>query len=620
MRRPPGRRATPGSARVGTSGVAGVPTAARRESTSSLPLPLPFAVLLPLLRLVLLLATTAVVRPTEALVCSLENHPVVTLEHVQVVVLGEGGDEEGGSKSFYRIVDDETNRRGGGDENVGGGGGNGNRVLLLRGIGTDAIIIEQEEDNIEPAPFSRSTTMSRLRGDDGDGVISVRGRFDVREEGAQPAISLAAATSSSGSRLLVPAAEQEGEGRRRQGQRRGSTLTSAEENDDGNNSASVVDGTTTAGAIVSPEEASSATTTTTTKRTTIEVRRCSCAFVSGYYPENDFYCPTDKSYCYVPRTFSSIHPTPSCVNASASENVTKTMWPIIVVWFCIIGICLVCTVQGRNAVDCVLASVFPCWNDVVIKIMRRRNPDRVDTLIRRFYWRNRQRLEERYQEMLQAGAVPDGDPNHSSDGGGDDDEDAALAPSELRLKTRIFRASEIDVSRMSTGGGGGGGYGDHNGNGFDVVDDDIDDCPIHLQATAAATSSSSADGTDPSTTATKKGPCCVVDNPAPPGHHHHHHHHFGDDEEEDDPIDQYSIDNYSVPSCTICFVPLEDGDRVGALPCTHVFHVDCLKVRRQFALAVFLPSRRFPFFHIISLRVSPPFVRITKFSILYYTT
>lgn len=31
------------------------------------------------------------------------------------------------------------------------------------------------------------------------------------------------------------------------------------------------------------------------------------------------------------------------------------------------------------------------------------------------------------------------------------------------------------------------------------------------------------------------------------------------------------------PNCTICFATLEDGDRVGALPCQHAFHADCLK-------------------------------------------
>jgi len=30
--------------------------------------------------------------------------------------------------------------------------------------------------------------------------------------------------------------------------------------------------------------------------------------------------------------------------------------------------------------------------------------------------------------------------------------------------------------------------------------------------------------------------------------------------------------------CPICLVALEEGDRVGVLPCTHNFHVECLKI------------------------------------------
>ena len=41
---------------------------------------------------------------------------------------------------------------------------------------------------------------------------------------------------------------------------------------------------------------------------------------------------------------------------------------------------------------------------------------------------------------------------------------------------------------------------------------------------------------------------------------------FGDDDDDEDSED-----------CTICFAPLMDGDRVGVLPCNHLFHVDCLK-------------------------------------------
>jgi hypothetical protein len=29
--------------------------------------------------------------------------------------------------------------------------------------------------------------------------------------------------------------------------------------------------------------------------------------------------------------------------------------------------------------------------------------------------------------------------------------------------------------------------------------------------------------------------------------------------------------------CTICFGSIENGERIGALPCDHIFHVECLK-------------------------------------------
>ena len=40
-----------------------------------------------------------------------------------------------------------------------------------------------------------------------------------------------------------------------------------------------------------------------------------------------------------------------------------------------------------------------------------------------------------------------------------------------------------------------------------------------------------------------------------------------EDLEEDDPA----------ICCTICFVPLEEGDRIGDLTCDHIYHVECLK-------------------------------------------
>jgi hypothetical protein len=39
-----------------------------------------------------------------------------------------------------------------------------------------------------------------------------------------------------------------------------------------------------------------------------------------------------------------------------------------------------------------------------------------------------------------------------------------------------------------------------------------------------------------------------------------------------------SLNSVDEPHCTICFSELEDGDRVGDIGCMHVFHADCLKM------------------------------------------
>merc|ERR1712238_141479 len=46
------------------------------------------------------------------------------------------------------------------------------------------------------------------------------------------------------------------------------------------------------------------------------------------------------------------------------------------------------------------------------------------------------------------------------------------------------------------------------------------------------------------------------------------------DNDNDNDHDQHSIEE---PTCTICFCPFEEGDKIGDLSCQHEFHVDCLK-------------------------------------------
>ena len=46
------------------------------------------------------------------------------------------------------------------------------------------------------------------------------------------------------------------------------------------------------------------------------------------------------------------------------------------------------------------------------------------------------------------------------------------------------------------------------------------------------------------------------------------------EEEEEGEVD---LEDDPSACCTICFVPMEDGDRIGDLTCGHVFHVECIK-------------------------------------------
>ena len=47
-------------------------------------------------------------------------------------------------------------------------------------------------------------------------------------------------------------------------------------------------------------------------------------------------------------------------------------------------------------------------------------------------------------------------------------------------------------------------------------------------------------------------------------------------EQEDLCIDDEDMD--TTITCSICLLGFDDGDRIGALQCQHMFHVDCLKL------------------------------------------
>jgi hypothetical protein len=50
-----------------------------------------------------------------------------------------------------------------------------------------------------------------------------------------------------------------------------------------------------------------------------------------------------------------------------------------------------------------------------------------------------------------------------------------------------------------------------------------------------------------------------------------------DSREESKADDTSEDDEDSATTCPICFASILEGDRVGDLPCRHIFHVSCLK-------------------------------------------
>lgn len=227
----------------------------------------------------------------------------------------------------------------------------------------------------------------------------------------------------------------------------------------------------------------------------VQARICPCS-ENPHYEETAFYCTADKTYCAVPASYYQRAQAPLCLDLQSDEIFARSIWPVIMIWFCLSLVFCVCTTPGRHAVEYMIATIWPSWNDRVITTWLVRQPGRAHELWRR-HWDRERYGSPSYFPWRPMGPM-----------GG--------RKVEFILKTCVYHAppSVVDNARD---------------------DEDGTTTTRHRDETVA--------GGNFNTTTTS---------------------------DSDDDDDQR-------PTCSICFIPLEEGVKIGKLQCGHLFHSECIK-------------------------------------------
>lgn len=310
---------------------------------------------------------------------------------------------------------------------------------------------------------------------------------------------------------------------------------------------------------------------------TIQARKCSCWHPRLFEGNNetqhlndDFYCPAEVTHCGIPVTGGyqhDIHP-PGCVSVGDEAKFARSIWPMLVISYAFLATFLLCSRPGRNVLGCCFSFCFPKWNLWTTKRIIETQPSMANGIILRAL-RDEQETRRRNEEaaapenadtqqqqpsspwslwgrrlrgttseyVLELGpdewallvrdpataAVVEAMNNRNNNN--DNDEPAEPAPTALKLKTRVYHCGDYDLVAENEGPG---------------HDDENEDPERGIQLSQLGSSTS------------------------------------GSPYQEEEKIDE--DEKRHRHSCTICYGPIEEGDRVGALPtCDHIFHVDCLK-------------------------------------------
>ena len=249
-----------------------------------------------------------------------------------------------------------------------------------------------------------------------------------------------------------------------------------------------------------------------------QARLCHCADpLSKQDDILEFYCPLMYSHCAVPSHADESRINPGCTNQSKSQTLVDRIWPLIVVGFGVTLSTLLGTSKGWHAINHCINACYPSHNESIANHLLRRNRYLATIHILNYL---RDHCEELGEDYLPEYRRSRRRRRNSDEGAPEEMATHPTPPSCLTLKTRIYRARSSSVADS-----------------------------------AASTATSTSEEEKTNSVGDSGSTLCSS-------------HQGGSDE---------SLSEEGDHACTICFAELLPGDRVGALACNHVFHVECLK-------------------------------------------
>lgn len=294
-----------------------------------------------------------------------------------------------------------------------------------------------------------------------------------------------------------------------------------------------------------------------------------------------YLCHAEASYCGVPLDTSRTEPV-ACYTVKMQQVIARNAWPLILLWYFGLLVICMCTTHGHTASEYIKSCLVPNYHERFVNRLldnnNNNNPlnDNNNSLghDNRWWSWQRQRFEQnlilqaqwtwRQEEFLRERRL----------------RQQGLPPPQLELKVKRWTPSNETRSSSTNSGGE---CNDPNENDM-TSESTMKTFDLEPYANAACHASREDEGRAMQTIRLPKSETNNIDEKKASKDEEEtkeDHVQQNDHEDLESDIAEDDSDSYAEPTCSICFVPLEDGDRIGDLSCKHEFHVDCLKTWMQ---------------------------------------